>query len=132
MLHFQIAQGNAAPAYRQMMDQVKYYVASGVLGKGDRLPSIRELAKKLGVNPTTVVKAYTELEHEGVIERKQGKGVFVSEKARSLSNVEADKVLRRLARGLAVEARQLGVSKEMAVRLLREEMKGLESERGRK
>ena len=79
MLHIQIDPHSGIPVYRQVMDQVKYYAASGTLKVGAQLPSIRELSKALSVNPTTVVKAYTELQHEGVIEMKQGKGAFLAE-----------------------------------------------------
>ena len=61
-LHLQIDERCGVPVYRQMMDQFKYYVAGGTLRPGDQIPSIRELAAALAVNPTTVVKAYTELE----------------------------------------------------------------------
>jgi GntR family transcriptional regulator len=125
MLHLQLDPGSAVPVYRQVMDQVKYYAASGALGAGDRLPSIRELAKYLGVNPTTIVKAYTELEHEGVIERKQGKGAFITGRTPKLSPVEIDGVLRRLARQLAVEAKQMGIHPESVLRVVREELRNL-------
>ena len=55
MLHFQINPHSGVPVYRQMIDQVKYYVASDALKAGDQLPSIRELAQSLAINPTTVV-----------------------------------------------------------------------------
>lgn len=121
MLHFQIDPHSGVPVYRQMMDQVKYYVASGALRPGDQLPSIRELAQKLAVNPTTVVKAYTELEHDEVIEMRHGKGAFVSEGATRLSDREREKAVRRLARQLAVEAAQMGASPDVVFRVLKEE-----------
>ena len=62
-LHFQIDPRSGLPVYRQLMDQIKYYVASGGLRSGDQLPSIRDLATRASVNPTTVVKCYTELQH---------------------------------------------------------------------
>lgn len=121
MLHFQIDPHSGVPVYRQMMDQVKYYVASATLHPGDQLPSIRELAQRLTVNPTTVVKAYSELEHEEVIEMRHGKGAFITERATRLSDREREKALRRLARQLAVEARQMGASSEVVLRVLNEE-----------
>ena len=80
MLHLQIDPHSGVPLYRQVMDRFRYYVGCGVLKKGDRLPSIRDLSRRLAINPSTVVKAYTELQHEGLIEMKHGRGVFVSEK----------------------------------------------------
>jgi len=93
-LHLQIDPNSGIPVYRQMMDQVKYYLASGALQPGDQLPSIRELAQKLAINPTTVVKAYSELEHGQVIEMRHGKGVFVADKAVRMSDREREKALR--------------------------------------
>src|SRR5690348_4050044 len=78
MLHFQIDAHAGMPVYRQILDQIKYYVASGILKPGDRLPSIRELAQTLAVNPTTVVRVYGDLEHEGLIEMQHGRGAFVT------------------------------------------------------
>ncbi|MFH1739518.1 MAG: GntR family transcriptional regulator [bacterium] len=122
MLHFQIDPHSGIPVYRQMMDQVKYYVASGALKDGDRLPSIRELSRALAINPTTVVKAYGELERDGVIEMKHGKGVFVTDTDTSFSEEERETVVRRLARQLAVEAVQMGASADLVVRVIQEEM----------
>lgn len=125
MLHFQIDPHSGIPVYRQVMDQVKYYVAAGTLHAGDQLPSIRELSQSLAVNPTTVVKTYSELEHEGVIEMRHGKGAFVAAGAGKLSEREREKLLRRLARQLAVEAVQMGASEPLVLRLLSEEIRDL-------
>lgn len=127
-LHYQIDPGSGVPAYRQMMDQVKYYVASGALKAGEQLDSIRELAQKLAVNPTTVVKAYNELAHEGVIELRRGRGAFVSEKAAVMNQDEKAKALRRLARQLAVEAAQMGADEGFVMRIIREELKDVVAE----
>lgn len=112
MLHFQINPHSGVPVYRQLMDQVKYYASSGALSSGDKLPSIRVLAKSLAVNPTTIVKAYSELEHAGVIEMRHGKGAFLAESAGKLSARERQRELSRLARQFAVEAVQLGIGKD--------------------
>lgn len=112
MLHFQINPHSGVPVYRQLMDQVKYYASSGTLNSGDKLPSIRALAKSLTVNPTTIIKAYSELEHAGVIEMRHGKGAFLAESASKLSARERQRELARLARQFAVEAVQLGISKD--------------------
>jgi GntR family transcriptional regulator len=128
MLHFQIDPHSGIPVYRQMMDQVKYYVAAGTLRAGDQLPSIRELAQSLAVNPTTVVKAYSELEHEQVIEMRHGKGAFVSAAARSMSASEREKALRRLARQLAIEARQMGAPLHQVLRVVEEELAAIQGD----
>lgn len=131
MLHLQIDPRSGLPAYRQVVDQVKYYVASGVLAPGAQLPSIRELAKILAVNPTTVVKAYDDLAQDGVIVMQHGKGAFVAEGAPpKLGQREREATLRRLLRPAAVEARQLGVSADQAAKLLRDAINELEQNHG--
>ena len=94
MLHFQINPHSGVPVYRQMIDQVKYYVASDALKAGDQLPSIRELAQSLAINPTTVVRVYAELEHEGVIEIRHGKGAFVTASSRRMTAAGRDTIPR--------------------------------------
>jgi GntR family transcriptional regulator len=121
-VHLQIDPHSGFPVYRQMMDQIRYYVASGVLAPGDQLPSIRDLAQKLAVNPTTVVKAYSELEHAGVIEMRHGKGVFVAQHSLRMSDREREKALRRLARQLAVEAAQMSAPTDLVLTIVQEEI----------
>jgi GntR family transcriptional regulator len=128
MLHLQINPNSGVPVYRQVMDQIKYYVASGLLAPGAQLPSIRSLATSLAVNPTTVVKAYTELQHGGIVEMKQGKGAFVAESAGALSEAQLRDALKQLARQLAVEAAQMGASAEMVMRVVQEELQKVRHE----
>jgi GntR family transcriptional regulator len=123
MLHFQINLQSGLPVYRQLMDQIKYYAVSGILPVGAQLPSIRELARALTVNPTTVVKAYTELEHEGIIQVRQGKGAFLADTAPARSEAACEESLRNLARQLALEATQMGASQQQVLRLVGEEMR---------
>ena len=127
MLHYQIDPASSAPAYRQLMAQVQYYVASGAVKPGHKLPSIRELARYLSVNPSTVVKAYDELEHAGLIERRQGSGAYVRAGAKSPSKRERTRALRARAQSLAVEAKQMGAERELVLRLVAEELDALES-----
>ena len=128
MLHYQIDPGSSAPAYRQLMEQVQYYVASGAVQAGQKLPSIRELARYLGVNPSTVVKSYGELEHAGVIERRQGSGVFVRAGAKSPTKRERTRALRARAQRLVVEAKQMGAERELVLRIVSEELDALDKE----
>ena len=125
ILHYQVDSSSGVPAYRQIMDQVRYYVASGALGAGDKLPSIRNLAKRLRVNPTTITKAYSELQHAGIVELVQGKGVFVAESQEAAGEREAVEELRRYATPLAEAAREVGADFEVASRILQEEMSRL-------
>ena len=128
-LHLQIDSLSGLPVYRQIMDQIKYYIASGALVAGDQLPSIRELAQSLTVNPTTVVKAYTELVHEKVIELRQGKGAFVAPGGPGLSDEDRDRAVRRIARQLAVEATQMGMGAQRVLGIVDEELTAMLGER---
>jgi len=131
MLHLHIDPHSGIPVYRQIMDQIKYHLAAGGLSGGDQLPSVRELAKTLSVNPTTVVKAYGELVHEAVIENRHGKGAFIREDAKAMSERERERVLRGLMQRVAVDAIQLGAQPSLAARLLREEMERIkDSDKG--
>jgi GntR family transcriptional regulator len=125
MLHFQINPNSGVPVYRQMIDQVKYYIASETFKPGDQLPSIRELAQKLAINPTTVVRVYSDLEHEGIIEMRHGKGAFVTDSGHHMSAAERERILRKLARHLAVEAVQMGASAGQVLKVVREELADL-------
>ncbi|MFH1023725.1 MAG: GntR family transcriptional regulator [Planctomycetota bacterium] len=125
MIHIQIDPSSGIPVYRQIMDQVRYYTASGTLRPGSQLPSIRELSKALSINPTTVVKAYSELAHAGVIENKHGKGVFVMESPSRMAPEEVAGHLRRIARQLAVEANQMKATREAVLEIVKEELEGM-------
>ncbi len=126
MLHFQIDLSAGMPVYRQILDQIKYYVASGTLKPGDRLPSIRELAQSLAVNPTTVVRVYADLEHEGVIETQHGRGAFVTARAFRMTAAQRDRKLHELARRLVVEAAQMGAPATQVLTAVREELEALQ------
>src|SRR5437870_5395459 len=113
------------PIYLQLMEQVKHAVETGALRPGEQLPGIRPLAEELVINPNTVAKAYRELEHEGVIERRQGAGAFVAVQARTRKM--ADKV--RAAQPVIAEAierlRARGLSEQEIRRLFGAELAGL-------
>ncbi|MFT5126138.1 MAG: GntR family transcriptional regulator [Kiritimatiellia bacterium] len=123
LLHIQLDLQSGIPIYRQVIDQLKYYISSGSLQTGDKLPSIRALSQYLSVNPTTIVKAYSELQHEGVIEMRQGKGAFIAERTPKVTRTEQKKIITRLARQLAVEARQIGCDAHLVREILEEELK---------
>jgi len=108
----------AGPIYVQIGENVRRLMARGKLNPGAKLPSARELAQILGVNPNTVVHAYQMLEIEGVIETRRGLGTFV----RSDAPVKATKqeMLEKAARRYASEVRALDVSNEEAIDVLKE------------
>jgi GntR family transcriptional regulator len=76
---FRLTPSSGVPVYLQLIGQVKHAVETGALRPGDQLPTIRRLAEDLVVNPNTVVRAYRDLQHEGVIELRHGSGAYVSE-----------------------------------------------------
>ncbi len=75
---FRIDAGSGVPIYRQLVEQVRREVMLGRMAAGDQLPTLREVVDALAINPNTVVKAYAELEHEGLVVRRQGMGTFVA------------------------------------------------------
>jgi len=109
---FRLDLHSGVPVYRQIIDQVRGGVASGALAVGDQLPTVRQLAVDLAINPNTVVRAYRELELGGLLETHQGTGTFISaqkirggneERARQLSRIVEDCISRAGAAGFTVE-----------------------------
>jgi GntR family transcriptional regulator len=78
-MFFRLNQSSGVPLYLQLMEQIKHAVDTGALKPGDQLPAIRKLAEELVMNPNTVVRAYRELEHEGVVELRHGSGAYIGE-----------------------------------------------------
>lgn len=92
-LMIQIATGDPRPIGRQIVDAVRMKIATGELGQGDQLPSVRGLAQQLTINPNTVAKAYAELASEGWLEARQGLGLFVAAQRQRLSEGERERRL---------------------------------------
>ncbi len=106
--------------YRQIVNQVKYLVASGLLQPGEELPPIRTLALQLKVTPNTIVKAYHELEIAGVIQKRHGSGTFVSEgRAQQVALRERRRVIEQRIDALLAEAHQLNFTAEDILRMVR-------------
>lgn len=101
---------SSEPIFEQIVFRVKRAVAQGVWKAGDRLPSVRELARELAINPNTVARAYQALEAEGVIVRRQGAGCFVSERGTLLAASERKRRLDELLQRLVTEGFHLGFS----------------------
>jgi GntR family transcriptional regulator len=121
MLPFRLHFDSGVPAYRQVMDQVRTFVGAGLMREGDQVPSIRELARALAVNPGTIVKAYTELEHAGVIESRPGRGYFIAAGPARLSRAEREAAVREAARRLWLTASQVDLSAERTHQIVAEE-----------
>lgn len=100
------------PIYLQLMEQVKHAIETGALGPGEELPSIRRVAVELVVNPNTVAKAYRELEHEGVIELRQGSGAFVVQSARARVVTQKLRDAQPALSALVAKLGETGLSKE--------------------
>ena len=102
---------DGVPLYRQIVNQIRYMVATGVLVVGDELPPIRTLALELKVTPNTIVKAYGELEAAGVVRKRHGSGTFVSDGGPSrLATKERRRIIDERIDALLAEARQLDFS----------------------
>ena len=95
-LTFHIDVKSGVPFYRQIIDQVKAAIATETIAPGDRLPTVRQLAVDLSVNPNTVSRAYTELELTGLVETQMGSGTFVGSRTVELTDVEKRRVLDQL------------------------------------
>jgi len=101
---FRLDLASGVPVYRQIIDQVQGGMASGLLSPGDQLPTVRQVAVDLAINPNTVLRAYRELEIRGVIETHQGTGTFIAEKQVRRDEVERERQLDQLVREFVARA----------------------------
>jgi DNA-binding transcriptional regulator YhcF (GntR family) len=108
------------PVYRQLIDQVRAAVASGALSAGDQLPTVRQLAVDLTINPNTVMRAYRELELGGLLETYQGTGTFISDKKPEKKTAERERQLGQMAGEFAARAGAAGFTLEELIERLRE------------
>ncbi|MYM72715.1 GntR family transcriptional regulator [Duganella sp. FT134W] len=111
---FSIATGSSDPIYRQLIEQVRRLIAAGVLKPGDVLPSVRDVALALAVNPMTVSKAYNMLETEGLLSRARGVGMLVAEGSKPQGR---ENLLRPALERAAAEARQLELDPDTVLQL---------------
>jgi GntR family transcriptional regulator len=118
LVRIHISSSDGVPIYLQIVNQVKYLVASGRLAPGEELPPIRVLAEKLVVNPNTVARAYRELEAAGVVEKRRTAGTFVSEAGSPLARRERLRILSERVDALLAEARQMGVDTSVLIELI--------------
>jgi len=125
-LQLHVNPGDELPIYRQIIRQVTDAIAGGSLAAGDRLPSHRDLATQLVIAPLTVKKAYDDLEREGLIETRRGRGTFVSEHPPELAAGERLERLRDPAQRLLSQAALSGVPFSDVLELLHELQRGME------
>jgi GntR family transcriptional regulator len=114
---FRVDSRSGVPIYRQLVEQVRRDLMLGRLQPGDQLPSVKEVVDSLSVNPNTVVKAFAELEHQGLVVRRQGVGTFVASPPSMTSMTASPRLLGSLARWTE-RARQEGLSREQIRMLL--------------
>ena len=118
-MQIHIAANDGVPIYRQIVNQVNYLVASGRLSPGEELPPIRVLAEQLLVNPNTVARAYRELETAGVVTKRRTAGTYVSHRGSPLERRERLRILTERVDALLTEARQMNVTTEQVLNLIR-------------
>jgi GntR family transcriptional regulator len=117
---FAIDLHSGVPVYRQLIDQVRGGIASGSLTAGDQLPTVRQLAVDLEINPNTVMRAYRELELGGLLETHQGTGTFIANKKMERQSAERDRQLIQLAGEFAARVGAAGFALEELIERLRE------------
>jgi GntR family transcriptional regulator len=115
-----ISPQDGVPIYLQIVNQVKYLVASGRLAPGEELPPIRVLAEQLVINPNTVARAYRELAGAGVVSKRRTAGTYVSDAGSPLARRERLKILTQRIDALLAEARQMGVDTDKVIALIRQ------------
>ena len=118
---------DGVPIYRQIVTQVKYLIASGLLQPGEELLPIRTLALQLKVTPNTIVKAYDELEKTGVILKRRGSGSYVSEARSLLATRERRRIIEQRVDALLAEAHQLNFTADEVLRIFRERRDTMQS-----
>jgi GntR family transcriptional regulator len=116
---FHVRPESGEPIYYQLMRQIKHAVTSGVMNPGDQMPTVRDLAARLVINPNTVARAYRELVREGVLTATQGGGTFVKMEPQPLLRVERQRRLEPFIQQLAAEAQVLGIPNEDLLRQVR-------------
>jgi len=124
-IHINLTDG--VPIYRQIVNQVKYLVASGRLGPGDDLPPIRVLAEQLLINPNTVARAYRDLETAGILTSRRGAGTYVSAQGSPLARKERVRIISERIDSLLAEAQQMDIGIDKVIDLVHSRNKALRS-----
>lgn len=125
-MQFAIDTKSGVPFYRQIIEQVKFAIARGDLQPGDRLPTVRQLAVDLSVNPNTVVRAYRELEIEGTLDTQQGSGTFVSKSRPDVDRLERQRMLDQILTDMLARASSYGFTLDEVLEGLRQRKEELQ------
>jgi GntR family transcriptional regulator len=124
-----IEPSSSVPIYRQIIDQIRYQVAAGVLKEGDKVPSVRELAARLAVNQNTILKVYNELCRQNVLRIERGDGTYVSSGKQTIGAAERRQAVLNVLREAAVLAVQLELPIDQVGELLQKEYEDIVSQR---
>ena len=116
-MQFRIDNSSERPIYQQIIDQIKRDIALNKLQQGEKLPTVRQLASQLVINPNTIAKAYRQLERDGIIVTKAGAGAFVAELNSSLSRSVRRKIINQQLELIAVEAIHMQMDKKTLTEL---------------
>ena len=119
-ISFRLDAHSGVPVYRQLIDQVQAGIAAGVLAVGDQLPTVRQVAVDLVINPNTVLRAYREMEIRGMLDTQQGSGTFIADKKIEYSKVERERQLGQLVGEFVSRAGAAGFTVEQLIELLNE------------
>ena len=123
-MRFAIDPKSGVPFYRQIIDQVQFAIADGRLSCGDRLPTVRQLAVELKINPNTVARAYQELEIKGVVSTQMGTGTFIGDEKVEISELERKRMLDQICTELLSRAASYGLTLGEVVEALGERTEG--------
>jgi len=116
-MQFRIDNASVRPVYQQIIDQIKRDIALGRLIKDEKLPTVRQLAKQLAINPNTIAKAYRQLEQEGIIVTKPGTGAFVASLDSNLSRSVRRKIVSEELERIAIEAFHMQIDRQTLLEL---------------
>ena len=114
-MQFQLNNASSRPIYQQIIDQIKRDIALGMLKTDEKLPTVRQLAAQLAINPNTIAKAYRQLEQEGIITTRPGSGAFVADLGTNLSKAVRKKLLSEDMERLIVDAVHMQVDKKSLI-----------------
>jgi GntR family transcriptional regulator len=124
-IFIRIEPSSPVPIYRQIIDQIRYQIATGALKEGDQVLSVRQLANNLAVNQNTILKVYNQLCAEKVLRIERGSGTFVAAGRQSIPAVERKKTVGKLLREAAVQAIHLDVGLEQMKEQLEKEYEAI-------
>ncbi len=127
-MQFFINARSGVPIYKQLEQQIEKGIIGGILQSGDQLPTVREVALQLTINPNTVARAYRELEYRDLIESAQGRGTFIAGDLESPKTEEKERLFRRQLEELLTDARHLNLKTKTIEKIFADTLKKWEKE----